>query len=162
MIACLAGLNAAAGRTKMASSSLSRARSRGGKLSLSLMVALVFAGACSDSPTAPAQTIDPKEVARLMPSVIDARTRLVPSIENVSVRERVLFDLQELESALRAGDAQKTRFHVRVTGNLLSEYITGRSLSLKEGPDVSGIALMLYGVSQVVDAGFSIASFIGT
>jgi hypothetical protein len=146
----------------MASSSPSRARSCGVKLSLSLVMALVFAGACSDSPTAPQPKIDALEVARVMPSVVDARSRLVPSIENVSVRDRVSFDLQELEAALRAGDAQKTRFHVRVTGNLLSEYITGRSLSLKEGPDVSGIALMLYGVSQLVDAGFSIASFVGT
>jgi hypothetical protein len=103
--------------------------------------------------------MDPAAVARVLPSLVDARSRLVPSIENVTVRERVQFDLEQLENALTAGDAQKTRFHVRVTGNLLSEYVTGRSLSLKEGPDVTGIALMLYGVSQIVNAGFELVSF---
>lgn len=154
-----AGLNTTASRTAVASSSPRRAQSRVILRSLSLAAAVLFSAACGDSPTAPAQRIDPAAVAGVLPSLVDARTRLAPSIENITVRERVVFDLQELEAALNAGDAQKSRFHVRVTGNLLSEYVTGRSLSLKEGPDVTAIALMLYRVSQIVDAGFELVSF---
>jgi hypothetical protein len=153
-------LNTTTSRTAPVSLSPRRAPSyRGRSKSLLLLATLLVSAACSDSPTAPASSIDRNAVARVMPSVLDARTRLAPSIENPTVRERVVFDLQELESALNAGDAQKVRFHVRVTGNLLSEYVTGRTLSLKEGPDVSGIALMLYAVSEIVDAGFDLASF---
>jgi hypothetical protein len=157
----LAGFNTTKDRTAPASLSPRRAPSyRGTSKSLLLLATLLISAACSDAATAPGQPqIDAAAVARVMPSVLDARTRLAPSIENVTVRERVVFDLQELESALNAGDAQKVRFHVRVTGNLLSEYVTGRTLSLKEGPDVSWIALMLYAVSEIVDAGFDLAAF---
>lgn len=135
-----------------------RARSRSATLrSLSFVAALLLSAACGDSATAPEQ-IDRDAVARVLPSVVDARTRLAPSIENVVVRERVVFDIQQLENALRAGDAQNVRFHVRVTGNLVTEYMSGRSLSLKEGPDVSGVALMLYQVSEIVNAGFELKS----
>lgn len=154
-------LNTTTGRTAPVSFSPRRAQSyRGTSKSLLLIATLLISAACSDGATAPNQPqIDAAAVARVMPSVVDARTRLAPSIENATVRERVVFDLQELQTALTNGDAQKVRFHVRVTGNLLSEYITGRTLSLKEGPDVSGIALMLYAVSEIVDAGFDLASF---
>jgi hypothetical protein len=154
-----AGLTRTAGRTAKASSSPRRALRRVNLWSLSLATVILFTGACGDAATAPEPRIDPAAVAGVTPSLVDARTRLAPSIENITVRERVVFDLQELEAALNAGDAQKARFHVRVTGNLLSEYVTGRSLSLKEGPDVTGIALMLYRVSQIVNAGFDLVSF---
>lgn len=160
MTQAFASLTTTAGRSAKASSSPRRALRRVNLWSVSLATVVLFTGACGDAGTAPAAPrIDPAAVAGVMPSLLDARTRLAPSIENITVRERVVFDLQELESALNAGDAQKARFHVRVTGNLLSEYVTGRSLSLKEGPDVTGIALMLYRVSQIVDAGFDLVSF---
>lgn len=144
------------GRSKMSPAS-HRALSRRATLrSLSFAAALLLSAACGDSPTAARESIDRDAVKRVLPSVVDARTRLAPSIENVVVRDRVIFDIQQLENALRAGDAQNARFHVRVTGNLVNEYMSGRSLSLKEGPDVSGVALMLFKVSEIVNAGFEL------
>jgi len=148
-----------AGRTEMVSSSPYPVAQRRATLrNLSFVAALLLSAACGDSATAPKQQIDPNAVARVLPSVVDARTRLAPSIENAVVRDRVIFDIQQLENALRAGDAQNVRFHVRVTGNLVNEYMSGRSLSLREGPDVSGVALMLFKVSEIVDAGYELTS----
>jgi hypothetical protein len=145
-----------AGRNKMSPASHGASSRRGTFRSLSFVAVLLLSAACGDSPTAAGESIDRDAVARVMPSVVDARTRLAPSIENVVVRDRVVFDIQQLEDALRAGDAQSVRFHVRVTGNLVNEYMSGRSLSLKEGPDVSGVALMLFKVSEIVNAGYEL------
>src|SRR6059036_1068825 len=94
-----AGSLTTAGRTMVASASPRRAARRVYLRSLSLAAAVLLSAACSDAPTAP-DPIDRAAVARVMPSVVDARTRLAPSIENSTVRERVIFDIQELENAL--------------------------------------------------------------
>lgn len=126
----------------------------------SLAAALLLAAACSDSTApSPTETLDPVAADQLLPAVVDARARLAPSIENTVVRDRVVFDLQKLEDAMRARDAQASRFHVRVIGNVITEYMSGRSLSLREGPDITGIALMLHQVSQLVNAGFEFTVF---
>ena len=90
-----------------------------------------------------------------MPSVTDARVRLAPAISNLSVRERVMHDLQELESALTNGDGSKARFHVRVVGSVLNDYRAVQSATTTDGADVVAISLMLSAVSNVVDAGFN-------
>jgi hypothetical protein len=120
-----------------------------------MVLGLSLVSACSDAPTAPTQSIDRVAAARVMPSVTDARVRLAPAIANVSVRDRVTHDLQELESALTNGDGQKARFHVRVVGSVLNDYRAQQSATTKDGPDVLAISLMLSAVSNVVDAGFA-------
>jgi hypothetical protein len=127
---------------------------------VSFAAAMMFMAACGDSVAPPApEVLDPVAADQLLPAVIDARVRLAPSIENQVVRDRVTFDLQKLEDALRGRDAQASRFHVRVVGNVITEYMSGRSLSLKEGPDVTGIALTLHQVSLLVRAGFQFSVF---
>lgn len=117
-------------------------------LHLSLVAALLFAGACSDAVTAP-ETLDPEAVASVLPSVRDARTRLAPQIENAGVRERVLFDLEQLEQALSGNSAQNARFHARVSANLVAEYKGGRTAAT-DGPDVSALAITLYVIAQAI------------
>ena len=117
----------------------------------------VLALSCADSPTAPEAPIDAVAAARVMPSVTDARIRIANGIENPSVRERVVHDLVELETALANGDGRKSRFHVRVIGSVIEEY-GALDAGKRNAPDLVAIALMLYRVSQLVDAGYQIAS----
>jgi hypothetical protein len=124
---------------------------------VALVAALFVAAACGDSATAPApSTIDRAAAARVMPSLTDARTRLVPAIDNLVVRERTEYDLAQLELALNKGDGQQARFHLRVTSNLLNDYRTS-DVTQKDAADVSAIALMLRAVSQAVGGDFDTA-----
>jgi hypothetical protein len=119
------------------------------------VVALLLMVACSDGPTAPQQQgIDRVAAARVMPSVTDARTRLAPAIQNAAIRDRVIHDLDELETALVNGDGQKARFHVRVVATVLTDYRKQQGSVMSDGADVSAIGLALNAVSEVVDGGF--------
>ena len=124
---------------------------------IALLGSLFLAVACSDSPTAPS-SIDRAAADRVLPSLIDARTRLAPSIQNTVIRERTMYDLQQLEQALTRGDGQLARFHVRVTSKLLNDYQT-QKLATTDAADVTAIALMLRAVSQAVGGDFDIAAF---
>ena len=122
-----------------------------------LAIALLGSAACSDSPTGLAEIrIDHPE---LLPAISDARLRLVPVIENQGVRDRVAYDLQEIETALQQGDGQKVRYHVRIAGGILIDYRNGLANVVKDGPDVGGIALALYAVSRVSGGTFDITAF---
>ena len=123
------------------------------------VVAVLFVAACGDGATAPTQGIDRVAAARVMPSVTDARVRLAPAIQNIAVRDRMLFDLQELESALTNGDGQSARFHVHVMEGVLTDYRKQQGSVLSDGADVSAIGLMLNAVSNVVDGGFTPTAF---
>jgi len=124
---------------------------------LALFGSFFLAVACSDSPTAPS-SIDRAAADRVLPSLVDARTRLAPSIQNAVIRERTMYDLQQLEQALTRGDGQLARFHVRVTSKLLNDYQT-QKLATTDAADVTAIALMLRAVSQAVGGDFDIAAF---
>lgn len=124
-----------------------------------LLIAFSVLAACSDSPTAPQQSIDRVAAARVMPSVTDARLRLAPAIENASVRTRVVHDLEELETALANGDGQKARFHLHVVGQVLTDYRKQPSIVMSDGADVTAIGLMLDAVSAVIDGGFVLSAF---
>jgi len=124
-----------------------------------LVLGVMLVAACSDAPTAPAPGIDRVAAARVMPSVTDARVRLAPSILNVAVRDRVVHDLQELETALLNGDAQKARFHTRLVGTLLTDYREQQINVMSDGADVSAIGLMLDAVSTVIDVGSAPVGF---
>ncbi len=119
---------------------------------------VLLTAACSDGPTAPQGGLDPAAVSQVLPAVTDARLRLAPNISNPVIRDRAVFDISELEGALQAGDAQRARFHVRVTENVLTEYMSGGA-SLADGPDVTAIALVLHQVSRIVNGGFEVALF---
>lgn len=122
---------------------------------LALLLGMTVMAACGDSPMAPQQqAIDRVAAARLVPAVTDARVRLTVGVMNVSVRDRMVHDLTELETALLNGDGQKARFHVRVLGTVISDYRAQQGNSTSDGADISGIVLMLHAVSGIVDAGF--------
>jgi hypothetical protein len=106
---------------------------------------------------APEVPIDPVAAARLTPSVTDARIRIANGIENPSVRERVVHDLQELEIALSNGDGRRARFHVRVIGSVIDEYRVLEA-GRKNAPDLTAISLVLFVISQLVSAGYEIGS----
>jgi hypothetical protein len=129
-------------------------------LSSALTRVLLVAGtfllaACGESPVAPEAPIDRVAAARLLPGVTDARVRLTAGIENASIRERAVHDLRELESALTNGDGRTSRFHVRVIGSLLEDY-RWTDIGRPDAPDLTAIALVLFQVSQLVDAGFTL------
>lgn len=121
------------------------------------MIGLLVLGACGDAATAPQSSIDRIAAARIMPTVTDARARLASAIENEAIRSRVAHDLAELENALTNGDGQKARFHVRVVGSLLNDYRSQKGSTTKDGADVTAITLMLFTVSQVIDASFELS-----
>ena len=122
----------------------------------SFLVALVVLAACSDSPTAPQQqqSFDRVAAARVVPSVTDARVRLILAIENVAVQQRVMHDLGELENALTNGDGERARFHLGVVASVLTDYRAQQGSTTKDGADVTAIMLVMNAVSPVIDARF--------
>jgi hypothetical protein len=124
----------------------------------SLAIVLFAIAACSDAPLAPSEKIATVDVERLMPSVVDALDRLAPQILNASVRERVTYDLQQLEVSLESADARNVRFHTVVTADILTEYVQNAVQNRVDGADVDAIRLMLFAVSQVVHAGVTFGS----
>ena len=130
------------------------------RLTSARRVAVVFGllalAACSDAPTAPRQSIDPVAAATVLPSVTDARLRLAVGIENVAVRDRVLHDLRELETAFLNGDGEKARFHARVIGALMTDYRAQQGGMTTDGADVTAITLMLRAVSDVIHDGYQL------
>jgi hypothetical protein len=127
-------------------------------LGATLAFALLASAACSDSPTGPKGPELVVDAAELMPAVQDARLRLVPVIENQGVRDRIAYDMQEIETALTQGDGQKVRYHVRIAGGILIDYRNGLANVVKDGPDVGGIALALYAVAVKSGGSFDITA----
>ena len=116
-----------------------------------LVVVLFVASGCADAITAP-PALDPSTADRVMPAVTDARSRLAAGIENAGVRQRVEFDLQQLENALASRDGQKARYHLQLVAGILADYRASLGSLMRDGPDVSGIALSLVAASGAVGA----------
>jgi hypothetical protein len=123
---------------------------------VALALSLVSA-ACSDAVTAP---LPPGSFdgSAILPAITDARVRLVPAIQNVGVRDRVAYDMAEIEKALTARDAQRVRYHVRIAGGILIDYRAGLAGVVNDGPDVSGVALALYAVAIAAGGTFDIGA----
>jgi hypothetical protein len=122
---------------------------------MSLALALFAAVGCADAITAP-PAIDRAVAERVLPSVTDARVRLAPRIENEGVRDRLVHDIRQIEVALVSLDALKARLHVQLAGKILADYRAGLGSVMKDGPDVTAIALMLHAVSRAVGGTFEI------
>lgn len=127
-------------------------------LGLVLAIALLASAACSDS-TAPKGSPIVVDRPELTAAVLDARLRLVPVIENQGVRDRIAYDMQEIQTALAKGDDQSARYHVRIAGGILIDYRNGLANVVKDGPDVGGIALALYAVAARTGGTFDISAF---
>jgi len=125
---------------------------------LVLVAGAVVSTACADSLTAPV-LLDDAVAQRVLPSVQDARLRLSTAIENAGVRERVLYDLAQLEDALVARDAQRARYHVRLAGGILLDYHVSLGQLEIDGADVGAIALSLHHTATAVGGGFDISAF---
>ena len=122
------------------------------------MIALLSAAACGDQITSPpvANLVDGTDV---LPAIMDARLRLIPAIENRGVRDRIAYDMQEIQSALVKRDGQKARYHVRIAGGILLDYRAGLAGIVNDGPDVGGIALALYAAAVTAGGTFDINAF---
>jgi hypothetical protein len=125
---------------------------------LVLVAGAVVSTACADSPTAPV-LLDAALAQRVLPSVEDARLRMSTAIENAGVRERVLYDLAQLEDALVAHDAQRARYHVRLAGGILLDYHASLGQLEIDGADVGAIALSLHHTATAVGGGFDMSAF---
>jgi hypothetical protein len=123
---------------------------------LVLGAALVSAAACSDA-TGP--TLPKIDGTAVLPAVEDTRLRLVPVILNAGVRDRVAYDMLEIERALLNGDGQKARYHLRLAGGILLDYRAAMVGVNQDGPDVGGIALTLHAVSVAAGGTFDITAF---
>ena len=126
---------------------------------IAFAIALLGTAACGDTITGPPPSSIIVDGAEVMPAVLDARLRLVPAIENQGVRDRIAYDLQEIETALVKGDGQKVRYHVRIAGGILIDYRNGLANVVKDGPDVGGIALALYAVAVRTGGSFDVVAF---
>ena len=127
------------------------------KAGLFLVVALLVS-ACGDAITAP-PAIDPEFLKVALPAVEDARVRISQNIENVGVRDRVVYDLRKIQLALESGDAHEARYHVHLVATILQDYRTTQGVLMRDGPDVGGIALALHATSMAVGGEFNISSF---
>ena len=133
-------------------------RSAGLVRAVVLVAGAVVSTACADA-VAPPLLLDAAAAAAVLPSVTDARLRLAPAIENVGVRQRVLYDLGQLEQAIIARDAQAARYRVRVAGGILLDYHTQLGATVTDGADVGSIALSLHFTAVAVGGGFDISAF---
>lgn len=116
-----------------------------------LITAMLALAACGESATAPQTSIDRVAAGRVVPAVTDARIRITQGIENAVVRERVLHDVTELESALLDGDGDKARFHLRVLGTVTSEYKAQQGTAATDGAEISAIELMMIAVTKAIN-----------
>lgn len=117
---------------------------------------LATVAACGDATGPSAPKVDGTAV---LPAVEDTRLRLIPVISNAGVRDRVAYDMLEIEKALQSGDGQKARYHLRVAGGILLDYRASMVGVNADGPDVGGIALTLHAVSVAAGGTFDITSF---
>ena len=114
-----------------------------------VLAALVALAACGDSPTVP-QYMDPNEVARVMPSVLDARLRITTGFVDGSMRQRLRTSILELESAMSQNNVPVARMSVDNIGDALTDY-RGRSGALaQDASEATAVELMLYAVAPVV------------
>lgn len=125
--------------------------------SLLPILALVL-GACGEAITAP-PAIDPEFLAVALPAVEDARVRISQNIENVGVRDRVVYDLRKIQVALEGGNAHEVRYHLHLVATILHDYRSTQGALMRDGPDVGGIALALHATSMAVGGEFNISSF---
>lgn len=114
--------------------------------------------ACGEAITAP-PAIDPEFLNVALPAVEDARVRISQSIENVGVRDRVVYDLRKIEVALQSGNAHEARYHVHLVATILQDYRAAQGALMRDGPDVGGIALALHATSLAVGGEFNILAF---
>lgn len=114
-----------------------------------LLVAMMLLTACSDVVAPPKVSMDRVAAARLMPAVTDARLRLAAGIDNAAIRERVVYDLTELEVALSNGDANGTQFRVRLVSSVLADYKAQPGSSVDKA-DVTGILLAMNAVNHLI------------
>src|SRR5688500_442103 len=77
--------------------------------------------ACGEAITAP-PAIDPEFLKVALPAIEDARLRISQNIENVGVRDRVVYDLRKIQVALEGGDAHEARYHVQLVSAILQDY----------------------------------------
>ena len=123
-----------------------------------LPILAMLLGACGEAVTAP-PAIDPEFLAVALPAVEDARLRISQNIENVGVRDRVVYDLRKIQVALESGNAHEARYHVHLVATILQDYRTTQGALMRDGPDVSGVALALHATSMAVGGDFNISSF---
>ena len=114
--------------------------------------------ACGEAITAP-PAIDPEYLKVALPAVEDARTRISENIENVGVRDRVVYDLRKIQLALEGGKAHEARYHVHLAATILQDYRVSQGALMRDGPDVGGIALALHTASLAVGGDFNISAF---
>ena len=123
-----------------------------------LPVLALLLGACGEAITAP-PAIDPVFLAVALPAVEDARVRISQNIENVGIRDRVVYDLRKIQVALEGGNAHEARYHLHLVATILQDYRTTQGALMRDGPDVGGIALALHAASMAVGGEFNISSF---
>ena len=123
-----------------------------------LPILAVLLGACGEAITAP-PAIDPEFLRVALPAVEDARVRISQNIENVGVRDRVVYDLRKIQMALESGNAHEARYHVHLVATILQDYRAVSGALMRDGPDVGGIALALHATSMAVGGEFNISSF---
>jgi hypothetical protein len=129
--------------------SLSHKSIGGTSRAVALLAALIMAAACGDAPTAP-QSLDPDAVALVIPSVIDARTRLAMRLADPSMRQSMRLDIQTLESALTENNVYQARLSVDKIGDALNGYRASTGSVSADASDLTAIELMLYAVAPVV------------
>lgn len=123
-----------------------------------LPIVALLLGACGEAVTAP-PAIDPEFLKVALPAVEDARVRISQNIENVGVRDRVVYDLRKIELALASGDAHQARYHVHLVATILQDYRAAQGALMRDGPDVGGVALALHSASLAVGGEFNISQF---
>lgn len=117
---------------------------------LALVGTLMLAvSACHDAAVDPGPPVDRAELARVLPAVTDARLRLALGLDNTAIRERVVYDLHELEVALSNGDTNGAQFRMRLVASVLADY-QAQPESAVDRPDVTGILLAMNAVTKVL------------
>ncbi len=110
-----------------------------------LVAAISLAAACKDMPTPPIEVpFTSAELGSYLPALQDARTRIVPVLENKEMAIRIGTQLQNLADNLAARDVVRSRHHVNQAVMVLDRYMNSPNAVATDIPEVGAIQLVLY------------------
>jgi len=116
-------------------------------------------GACGDAPTGP-QRMTAEAAALALPSINDARLRLVDGLASAPVRERVRSDLEQIELALMSQNARAATFRARLLRSVLIDYASREGAPHADEADLVAIGLALNELFGALGLPFDVALLI--
>lgn len=107
--------------------------------------------ACSNGPSEPEGfPASPEAVAAFLPSVEDARDRILPALEDRAAAAEVGRHLGDLAASLHARRSSRARRALTQARGALDAYGRGSPVRVGDGPELSAVELVLDGAGRLL------------